>query len=79
MTQGGSQNKNSVLIWVSSKTCMTFHVLQEISKQTYVMNIIKQTIYMCENIYISCERFQEMSTRPYKNVCVQKEEDTQFF
>ena len=47
-------------IWVSSKTGMTFNVLQEISNQKYVMNLLKQKIDMCENIYISCKIFQEM-------------------
>ena len=39
---------------------MTFNVLQEISKQIYVMNLLKQNFYMCENIDIYCKRFQEM-------------------
>ena len=55
------KTKYLVSIWVSSKTGMTFNVLQEISNQKYVMNLLKQNIYMCENIDIYCKRFQEMS------------------
>ena len=54
------KTKYLVSIWVS-KTGMTFNVLKEISKQKNVMNLVKQKIYMWENIDISCKRFQEMS------------------
>ena len=60
-TQGGSQNKIFSVNLGISKTGMTLKVLQEISKQKYEMNLLKQKIYMRENIDISCKRFQEMS------------------
>ena len=41
MTQGGSQDKNAVLILVSSETGLTSHVLQEIANPKYVMNLTK--------------------------------------
>ena len=61
ITQGGSQNKILVSIWVSSKTGMTLNVLQETSNQKYLMNLVKQKNDMYENIYISCKRLKEMS------------------
>ena len=89
------KTKYLVSIWVSSKTGMTFNVLQEISKQKYVMNLLKQNIYMCENINIYCKRFQEMSIYSFsgqikyedffynqdikKDASIQKNEDTHFF
>ena len=60
LTREVHKTKYLVSIWVSSKTGMTFNVLQEISKQKYVMNRLKHIIYMWENINISCKWFQKM-------------------